>query len=182
MPQTKIDLTGQRFGHLVVISWSHYDKKSYWNCLCDCGTTCCIGSANLRSGNSQSCGCGRGKLSQIEPRKKYDGGKATGQRTHGLSRDATGARTPEYASWSEMRNRCYNPKATGYKHWGGRGITVCDRWRYSFENFLADMGPRPQGTTLDRYPNNDGNYEPGNCRWATWLEQAATRRKKGSAE
>jgi hypothetical protein len=73
-----------------------------------------------------------------------------------------------------MLSRCTNPKATGYENYGGRGITVCSRW-WSFENFLRDMGPRPEGLTLDRYPNNDGNYEPGNCRWATPKEQGENR-------
>jgi len=72
--------------------------------------------------------------------------------------------------------RCTNPNATGFNSYGGKGITVCDRWLNSFENFLADMGPRPDGCTLDRYPNNHGNYEPGNCRWATHSEQ---RRNQG---
>jgi hypothetical protein len=83
--------------------------------------------------------------------------------------------TREYTSWEMMNARCNNPKATGYENYGGRGITVCERWR-RFENFLADMGPRPAGTTLDRWPNNDGNYEPGNCRWATRAQQLGNRR------
>src|SRR5207245_831416 len=77
-------------------------------------------------------------------------------------------------------SRCRNPHATGFKNYGGRGITVCDRWQggHGFENFLADMGPRPVGTSLDRYPDNDGNYQPGNCRWATAKEQIANQRQK----
>jgi hypothetical protein len=80
--------------------------------------------------------------------------------------------TPTHISWSCMITRCTNPNTRHYPRYGGRGIAVCDRWRNSFENFLADMGERPDGTTLDRYPNRDGNYEPGNCRWATAKEQA----------
>lgn len=76
----------------------------------------------------------------------------------------------EYGIWCAMLGRCRNPKATGYKNWGGRGITVCERWEI-FANFFADMGKRPKGMSLDRFPNNDGNYEPGNCRWATRTEQ-----------
>lgn len=94
-------------------------------------------------------------------------------------------RTPEYTAWANMRQRCTNPRVPSYKDYGGRGITVCNEWLNSFEAFLRDVGARPVGLTpsgkrgaysIDRYPNNDGNYEQGNVRWATWDEQAANRR------
>lgn len=87
--------------------------------------------------------------------------------------------TSLYKTWERMRQRCHNPNSNSYGNYGGRGIVVCERWLSSFENFLADMGERPEGKTLDRYPDNDGNYEPGNCRWATNAEQKRnTRRTK----
>jgi hypothetical protein len=86
------------------------------------------------------------------------------------------ARTPTYISWAAMKQRCTDPHYTRYKDWGGRGVTVCERWLHSFANFFADMGVRPKGKTLDRYPNSNGNYEPRNCRWATPKQQAVTRR------
>lgn len=90
------------------------------------------------------------------------------------SRDRWG-RTPEQIAWMSMRQRCRNPSACGYELYGAKGVRVCERWD-TFANFLADMGPRPPGTSLDRYPNRHGNYEPGNCRWATPAEQMQNRR------
>jgi hypothetical protein len=160
MPQTKLDLTGQKYGLLTVIRHSHYDKKSYWICQCDCGTQVTVAQANLRSGNTQSCGCVR---RQPQPKKEY-GTRDTGHKTHGLSRDESGSRTPTYMSWSGMKTRCYNPKTPTYKQCGGRGIKVCDEWKESFEQFLADMGPRPPGTMLVRIREAE-DFKPGNCRW-----------------
>lgn len=93
--------------------------------------------------------------------------------THGLSNTGT------HRSWSMMKTRCYNPNSGSYRHYGGRGIKVCKRWLDNFENFLQDMGERPPGTTLDRYPDGDGDYTPGNCRWATAEQQMKNRRKWG---
>jgi hypothetical protein len=89
-------------------------------------------------------------------------------------------KTPTYRSWGNMIKRCEQPKATGYKYWGGRGIKVCERWRNSFQNFLDDMGERPEGLSLDRIDSN-GNYEPGNCRWATISQQNSNKRHRITA-
>lgn len=169
LPRVRLDLTGQRFGRLKVKALTlKIGRKVKWICRCDCGTPLIVHAGDLRSGNTKSCGC-----LQVERARE-----ANTVHRHGEGSYRNG-RTPEFIAWQNMVARCSNPQHPSFRYYGGRGINVCERWRSSYENFLADMGRRPSpDLTLDRI-NNNGNYEPDNCRWATHSDQMRNRRPKG---
>lgn len=155
------DLVGRVFGQLTVTARVNPPSgkgRTRWACVCTCLNTTVVAPGKLRSGQQVSCGC-------------YRRTRQSPRRTHGRSK------TPLYRTWGNIVSRCYNPKAVGYELYGGRGITMDPRWRESFEAFAADVGEPPTPKhTLDRHPNQDGNYEPGNVRWATQKEQQRNRR------
>lgn len=154
----RIDMRGKKYGRLLVLHQSGYlYGGTAWECLCDCGTTIRAHGRNLRTGNTQSCGCRQLELVKAQFTE------------HGMSD------TPIHSIWMTMINRCHSPGSESYVRYGARGIEVCDSWRYDFTAFYRDMGDRPEGKTLDR-EDNDGHYCKANCRWATATEQANNKR------
>lgn len=166
------DLTGETFGRWLVLAYDRKEYKRYknsrkgttqhyWRAQCECGRIVSVYHGSLLAGLSTQCRtCSSGEQ-------------------HGLSRGE--GRHPMYGAWATMKNRCSNPKHPDYPLYGARGIRVCPRWRKSFTTFLSDMGERPKGLTLDRIDNEE-NYEPGNCRWATHSEQMSNRRKWAASQ
>lgn len=178
-------MVGKRFGRLIVLrrakntSSRSASRSAFWACRCSDGKLTVVRGSNLRNGNTKSCGC-----LQRESAIKIGKSKAGKGTRHGHA--SSGMQSPEYKAWTGIIYRCTNRDASNWKDYGGSGVKVCKQWRgeHGFENFLAYMGPRPKGRqgrrskfSIDRWPNPKGNYEPGNCRWATWSEQNKNKRK-----
>ena len=147
------DLTGERFGNLVVTAAAgSKDGSRMWHCACDCGKAVTFATTDLQTARCRSCGCGRHRTKHAR------------------------ARSPEYGAWRHIKSRCYNVNCSEYPNYGARGIVMCDEWINSFEAFFAEVGERPSALhSIDRIDNN-GNYEPGNVRWATQTVQNRNKR------
>ena len=160
------ELSGNRFSRLLVLRRVKIDgaRNAMWECLCDCGNTTVVAAANIGK-STRSCGC----LAKETAAKLLRGN--TTNRTHNM------VSSVEYRAWSKLKMRCYQPRNPKYPLYGARGIRVCDRWRDSFENFYADMGPRPSKRHSIERQNNDGHYEPKNCVWALPIVQGRNNRQ-----
>lgn len=154
------DLKGKTFCRITVICYVHVNNAAHWLCECHCGTKKVIKGSSLSKGVTKSCGCLSGEMTA----KRFT--------KHGQAR-----KTQEYRVWGNIKTRCFNKKAKCYKNYGGRGITVCERWLKSFEDFFSDMGQKPSSKHSIERIDNDGDYCKSNCRWATKSEQVANTRR-----
>lgn len=174
--QRRVDISGQRFGRLCVTAMSYEDGQGIARYVCDCGRAGSAAAYNLKSGNTTSCGCASAEsrrsrgpaVADAAKRQKIETGRHWNT-THGRTL------TKEYRSWRDAKKRCYSPQNKSYANYGGRGISMCDAWRESFDAFFADMGPCPLGMTLDRIDVHS-DYSPKNCRWASIETQAQNKR------
>ncbi len=161
----KIDLTGQKFGRLTVLEKvGKKNRQVTWNCICDCGRKCVVTGDKLRNGNTKSCGCfHKERIKKVNTK-------------HG--QNTSKGQTLIYKIWANMMSRCYNSNHSSYPYYGGRNIQVCERW-WEFQNFYRDVGKyRPKNMTLERIDNNE-DYKPSNCKWASMQEQSRNTRTKG---
>lgn len=160
-----VDMRGERYGKLVCICPSSKNARSgkYWICICDCGNETEVLRGNLLKGNTISCGCVQKESQRLNGLKSFKHG-------YTILREGT------YITWEAMRGRCNNPNSDWYHRYGGRGIKICERWN-DFQNFLDDMGERPEGKTIDRI-DPDGDYKPSNCKWSTPKEQSNNKSNK----
>lgn len=168
----QLDISGQKFGMLTAVTKDIPDtnKRTRWLFQCECGNQKVLDAAHVRYGRIWQCGCKTKEIRAELARKVIAKPGLQWCKTHGMSKK------PVYFVWKTMRQRCLNPKAKDYQHYGALGVTICERWA-KFENFYVDMGDPPDGLTLERI-DVFGNYTPENCKWATWSEQNLNKRKK----